>query len=77
MCTVSADTPRPAWPADQGHREAIDTLLVMAEAEDRWGEPGRAIDLLDNVERIVGRLPQPYERLRRRCRNTVRRPAST
>ena len=40
----------------------------MAEAEDRWGDAGRAIDLLDNVERIVGLLPEPYERLRWRCR---------
>jgi hypothetical protein len=59
------------WPADPGHREAIDTLLVMAEAEDRWGESGRALDLLDHVERIVGPLPSSYERLRRRCRRDV------
>jgi hypothetical protein len=60
-----------SWPTDPGHREAIDTLLVMAEAEDRWGERERAVDLLDHVERIVGRLPSPYERLRRRCRRDV------
>jgi len=61
------------WPVDPGHREAIDTLLVMAEAEDRWGEARRAIELLDNVEQIVGALPQPYERIRGRCRSvTVR-----
>jgi hypothetical protein len=39
----------------------------MAEAEDRWGESRRALDLLDNVEQIVGTLPRPYERLRSRC----------
>jgi hypothetical protein len=61
------------WPADLGHRDAIDTLLEMAKSEDRWGEPRRAIDLLDNVERIVGALPQPYERLRSRCRDTAER----
>jgi hypothetical protein len=60
-----------AWPADPDHREAIDTLLVMAEAEDRWGEQHRAVDLLDNVERIVGSLPKPYERLRCRCRDAA------
>jgi hypothetical protein len=43
----------------------------MAEAEDRWGEPLRAIDLLDNVEEIVGALPRPYERLRWRCRDAA------
>jgi hypothetical protein len=41
----------------------------MAEAEDRWGEPRRAITLLDNVEQIVGKLPRPYERIRHRCRS--------
>ena len=74
MCAVSTATPPPSWPADPGHRDAIDTLLVMAEAENRWGEPHRAINLLDNVERIVGDLPQPYERLRRRCRNATHSP---
>jgi hypothetical protein len=40
----------------------------MAEAEDRWGESRRAAVLLDNVERIVGALPDPYGRIRERCR---------
>lgn len=62
-----------AWPADPEHREAIDTLLVMAEAEHRWGEPVRALDLLDSVERILGTLPAAYERLRWRCQGAARR----
>jgi hypothetical protein len=45
----------------------VDTLLVMAEAEARWGESRRALELLENVRRIVGTLPAPYERMRRRC----------
>jgi hypothetical protein len=45
----------------------------MAEAEDRWGEAARAVDLLENVERIVGTLPQQYERILRRCLDTARR----
>jgi hypothetical protein len=65
---VSATVHPPAWPADPEHREAIDTLLLMAAAEDRWGETRRAVDLLDNVEQIVGALPRPYERIRSRCR---------
>jgi hypothetical protein len=65
---VSAIAPPPTWPTDPGHREAIDTLLVMAAAEDRWGETRRATQLLDNVEQIVGGLPQPFERMRWRCR---------
>jgi hypothetical protein len=69
---VSAATHRPAWPADPEHREAIDTLLVMAEAEDRWGEPRRATLLLDNAEQILGGLPQQYERIHGRCRNVAR-----
>jgi len=77
VCTVTSAPAPPAWPADPGHREAIDTLLVMAEAEDRWGEQRRAIDLLDNVEQIVGNLPKPYERMRRRCLDATRAQAIT
>ena len=58
----------PVWPADPEHREAIDTLLVMAEAEDRWGESVRAADLLDSVEQIIGTLPRAFEQMRSRCR---------
>jgi hypothetical protein len=58
----------PAWPADPEHCEAIDTLLVMAEAEDRWGERARAVDLLDSVEQIIGALPHGFEQMRSRCR---------
>jgi len=62
------------WPSDPEHREAIDTLLVMADAEDRWGESGRAVDLLDGVEQIIGTLPHAYEVMRSRCRATAGRP---
>jgi hypothetical protein len=62
------------WPSDPEHREAIDTLLDMAEAEQRWGESARALDLLANVERILGGLPERYEQLRRRARYGARRP---
>jgi hypothetical protein len=67
---VSVIAQPPAWPSDPGHCEAIDTLLVMAEAEHRWGERRRAVDLLDSVERIIGTLPQAYEQMRSRCRPT-------
>jgi hypothetical protein len=40
----------------------------MAEAEYRWGNSRRALDLLDGAEQIVGALPEPYARMRRRCR---------
>ena len=49
---MSTATVTPKWPADPEHREAIDTLLVMAEAEDRWGEQRWALELLENVEQI-------------------------
>ena len=68
---MSVVAPPPAWPADPGHREAIDTVLVMAEAEARWGEPRRAAELLDNVEQIVGVLPSGYDRMRARCREAA------
>jgi hypothetical protein len=49
-------------------------VLDMAAAEARWGEQQRAIELLDNVERIVGTLPPPYERMRRHCRDSADAP---
>jgi hypothetical protein len=64
---VTAIASPPVWPSDPGHREAVDTLLVMAEAEERWGDLRRALELLDNVERIVGGLPAHYQRIRHRC----------
>jgi hypothetical protein len=70
---MSVIVPPPVWPTDPGHRAAIDTVLEMAEAEDRWGEPARAVGLLENVERIVGSLPDPYEQIRRRCRDAAAR----
>jgi hypothetical protein len=68
---VGVTAPPPVWPADPGHREAIDTLLLMAEAEARWDDPRRAVELLDNVEQIVGTLPPPYARMRSRCNDAV------
>jgi hypothetical protein len=70
---MSVTAPPSSWPPDADHREAIDTLLLMAEAEVRWHEPDRALDLLENVEQIVGDLPERYERLRQRCQSTARR----
>jgi hypothetical protein len=67
---VSVTAP-PSWPADPGHCEAIHTLLLMAESEARWNSPRRAADLLDSVERIVGRLPPEYERMRSRCQDAA------
>jgi hypothetical protein len=74
LSVVSPIAREPRWPADPGHRDAIDTLLVMAEAEDRWGDQRRALDLLTNVEQIMGTLPPAYERLRYRCRRASGRP---
>lgn len=71
---MSVTAPPPSWPADPGHCEAIDTLLLMAESEARWENPRRAADLLDSVERIVGRLPAAYERMRWRCEDAIGGP---
>jgi hypothetical protein len=65
----------PPWQADEGHGEVIATLLAMAEAEHRWGDSPRALALLDNVERIVGTLPDGSARLRLRCRRAAGLPA--
>lgn len=75
LSSVSATAKPPEWPADPGHREAIETLLVMAESDARWGDPRHALDLLDQVETIVGPLPQRYEHVRTRCRSAVEEPS--
>lgn len=53
----------------------IETLLTMAEAEHRWGDSPRALQLLDNVERIVGTLPDGAKQLRSRCRRDADLPS--
>jgi hypothetical protein len=70
---VSSIAVGPNWPADPEHRDAIDTVLSMADAADRWGERDRALTLLDHVERMVGVLPHPYEQMRWRCLSGARR----
>jgi hypothetical protein len=45
---------------DPGRRAAIDVLLLMADADARWGEYRHAVSLLDSVEEIVGELPVEY-----------------
>jgi hypothetical protein len=71
---VTATTP-PSWSEGAGHDEVIETLLAMAEADHRWGDSPRALHLLDNVERIVGTLPEKHRRLRSRCRRETGRAA--
>jgi hypothetical protein len=58
------DWRRTRWPEDPGHREAVETLLMMAEDEHRCGQRRHAVALLENAERIVGPLPERYQRLR-------------
>jgi hypothetical protein len=72
---VGAGADTPSWPQDAGHDDVIETLLTMAEAEHRWGDSPRALQLLDNVERIVGTLPDAAERLRSRCRREADVPS--
>jgi hypothetical protein len=69
---VGAETP--GWRQAAGHEEVIETLLTMAEAEHRWGDSPRALQLLDHVERIVGTLPDASNRLRSRCRRDAGLP---
>jgi hypothetical protein len=43
-----------------GRQAAIDVLLLMADADARWGEYRHAVSLLDSVDEIVGELPVEY-----------------
>ena len=61
---VERGTSELIWPSDPDHREAVETLLLMAEGEHRSGQARQATRLLHGAERIVGRLPERYARLR-------------
>jgi hypothetical protein len=61
----------PGWPADPGHRDALETVLAMAAAEQRWGENHQALRLLDSVERSLGDLPQRYRSVQTRARSAA------
>jgi hypothetical protein len=45
---------------DPGRQAAIEVLLLMADADARWGDYRHAVSLLDSVEEIVGELPVEY-----------------
>jgi hypothetical protein len=45
---------------DPGRQAALEILLLMADADARWGEYRHAVSLLDSVEEIVGELSVEY-----------------
>jgi hypothetical protein len=51
---------------DPGRQAAIEVLLLMADADARWGDYRHAVSLLDSVEEIVGELPVEYAIKRQR-----------
>jgi hypothetical protein len=51
---------------DPGRQAAIEVLLLMADADARWGEYRHAVSLLDSVEEIVGELLPEYALKRER-----------
>lgn len=51
-------------PIDEDHAAALDILLILADAEARWQNHDRALDLLDMAE-DAGCLLTPEYRMRR------------
>ena len=51
-------------PIDPDRLAALDILLLMADAEARWNEHGRALELLDRAE-DAGCILSPEYRLKR------------
>ena len=49
---------------EEDHAAAIDILLVLADAEARWNDHGRALELLDEAE-DAGCVLTPEYRLKR------------
>jgi hypothetical protein len=49
-----------------GQEVALEVLLVMADADARWGDYGSAVRVLDSVAATFGGLPAEYAVLHRR-----------
>jgi hypothetical protein len=43
------------------HAAALDILLLLADAGARWKEYDHALDLLEEVEAVIGGLSPEYE----------------
>ena len=53
---------------DEGHRAALEVMLLMADADARWWNYEGAVALLDSAANAVGDLPADYELKRARWR---------
>jgi len=53
---------------DEGHRAALEVMLLMADADARWWNYEGAVALLDSAADAVGDLPADYELKRARWR---------
>ena len=49
---------------DEDHLAALDILLLLADAEARWSNPNRALELLDHAEH-AGCILSPEYRMKR------------
>ena len=52
-----------------GQEVALDVLLVMADADARWGDYASAVRVLDSVTATFGALPPEYSVRRTRWAN--------
>ena len=52
-----------------GQGVALEVLLVMADADARWGDYASAVRVLDSVAATFGALPAEYAVRHRRWRN--------
>ncbi|MEA2272170.1 MAG: hypothetical protein QOI98_878 [Solirubrobacteraceae bacterium] len=52
-----------------GQEVALEVLLVMADADARWGDYASAVRVLDSVLATFGALPADYALRRRRWAN--------
>jgi hypothetical protein len=54
---------------EMGQEVALDVLLVMADADARWGDYASAVRVLDSVAATFGALPAEYTMRRTRWAN--------
>ena len=45
---------------DSGRRAALEIMLLLADADARWGDYRSAVSLLDTADQVAGELPDEY-----------------
>jgi hypothetical protein len=48
------------WGHDSARMAALEIMLLLADADARWGDYRSAVSLLDTAAQVAGELPDEY-----------------